>query len=256
MTKWRRRCRRCIRRSPSRSRTVRSTETLNFGHKFLDWIKMSLRVQVYSARCHCMAFSRSYSWFRSATINARLTLFSNAANSHDSTFRTHAETVCHLLRRHSTKAATAKAYSETGIFKQGSVTLWDFSERLRDLTLRCNGIYNKRTQRRFLVEGIDPSIHSTIRRSWADYREAILEDLLRQAKSLSQFQDDQRNSTTTKNCKLIEVVGRAIKGPNGRGNQCRVMAVRTLVLRRRRVRVAFLYQGHVHKWWIKLLQHV
>lgn len=63
-----------------------------------------------------------------------------------------------------------------------------FFQNLCDLTLRCDGVYNKQILLGFYVEGISLGIRNSMCRWWVDNGEAILADLPHQAQSLLDLQ--------------------------------------------------------------------
>lgn len=65
-----------------------------------------------------------------AATKVRWTLLSNDANRHEGAIKFYARVVKHLLRSYETDAVIAKAGEEICNFKQGSLTPWDFSQKL------------------------------------------------------------------------------------------------------------------------------
>lgn len=68
-------------------------------------------------------------------IKAQLTLSSNNANRHERTITTYAVAVNHLLRRYATDAVIAESDGEIRSFKQSSLTPWDLSKSVSELTI-------------------------------------------------------------------------------------------------------------------------
>lgn len=105
-----------------------------------------------------------------------MTLSSNDANRHEHKITIYTEMVSRLLRRYSTDAVIANADEKISNLEQRSSALSDFSQILWGLKLRCGGIYNEQTLKGLFSKGIDLNIRSIMRLSWAENREATLED--------------------------------------------------------------------------------
>lgn len=99
-----------------------------------------------------------------AAIKARWTFSSKFAIKHEKTITSYADGVNHLLSSCANDAVIASVDEEIRNFKQGSITPWDFSEKLCNLTLGCDFVYKKQMLRRFFVEDIDLSIRSAMQR--------------------------------------------------------------------------------------------
>lgn len=113
-------------------------------------------------------------------MNGRLGLWSNDVNQHEGTITTCVEVVKHLLRLrcYAVDAVFAKSDEEIRGFKQASLTTWDYSKLVQDLTLQCCGLYNEQTLEALFAKCIGLSTRSTMCRWWADKREASLDDLV------------------------------------------------------------------------------
>lgn len=70
-----------------------------------------------------------------ATVKSRFTFSSNDANRHEETIKIYAKVVSHILRQYATDAVIARADEKIRNLKQGSSTMWDFFQKIWDLTL-------------------------------------------------------------------------------------------------------------------------
>lgn len=102
-----------------------------------------------------------------------MTMSSNDLNMHEGNITTFTKVVIYLRICH---ALFVKADKEIQTVRRDSLTLWDFSQKLLDLTLQCCVVYNEQTLRGFFVKCINLSICSTKRHWLVDNREAALED--------------------------------------------------------------------------------
>lgn len=86
-------------------------------------------------------------------INACFTLFSNDANNYEGTSTSWAGVIIHLLRWHVTDALIDKSDQEVKNVWEGSLTTWDISRKLWDLTLPYGGVYNEQILLGSFLEG-------------------------------------------------------------------------------------------------------
>lgn len=100
-----------------------------------------------------------------ASIMGWLTLSSVEAKKRKVRITSYNGMVNGLLGRCATKALLARIDELSHSFKQDMPRLWDFFQKVWDLTSRCDGVYNENTLRRFLLEGIGLCICSN-NRSW------------------------------------------------------------------------------------------
>lgn len=85
--------------------------------------------------------------------------------------------VRHLLSYYATYDVITKSNDDIRDIKQGLLALSNCSKTIWDLTLRSGDNYDEQMLFAIFVHFTDVSIHSTMRRFWANSREATLNDL-------------------------------------------------------------------------------
>lgn len=159
-----------------------------------------------------------------ADIKTRWTLLSNDPNKYERTISSYAGVVNHLIGRYSTNPVIAKANKDIRSFKQCSLTPWDLSEKLWDLTLTCEDVQKEQTLPELFFGIINIRTCSIMQCWWANNREATLGDLDHQAQFVLDLQSGNHQSTEN-DSQWTGVDRRTNKATRGREKSRRAMAI-------------------------------